>query len=43
VCHIINLVVQAAIRFITSTPQMISRFAEYCKAQDMRPRNLVLI
>ena len=32
----------AAIRFITSTPQMISRFAEYCKAQDMRPRKFGL-
>jgi hypothetical protein len=32
----------AAIRFITNTPQMISRFAEYCKAQDMRPRKFGL-
>jgi hypothetical protein len=34
--------IRAAIRFITSAPQMISRFAEYCKAQDMRPRKFSL-
>jgi hypothetical protein len=31
-----------AARFITSTPQMITKFGEYCKANNMKQRKFVL-
>ncbi|KAJ1278634.1 hypothetical protein BS78_04G093800 [Paspalum vaginatum] len=34
--------IRAAIRFITSTPQMISKFAEYCRAHNKKPRKFGL-
>jgi hypothetical protein len=34
--------IRAAIRFITSTPQMVTKFAEYCKANSMKPRKFGL-
>ena len=34
--------IRAAIRFITCTPQMIAKFAEYCRAHDKRPRKFTL-
>jgi len=34
--------IRAAIRFITCTPQMIAKFAEYCRAHDKRPRKFAL-
>jgi hypothetical protein len=34
--------IRAAIRFMTSTPQMICKFAEYCKAQGEKPKKFGL-
>jgi len=34
--------IRAAIRFMTCTPQMIAKFAEYCRAHDKRPRKFGL-
>jgi len=34
--------IRAAIRFITSTPQMIAKFAEYCRAHNKKPRKFGL-
>jgi hypothetical protein len=33
----------ADIRFITGTPQMVTKFVEYCKANSMKPRKFGLV
>ncbi|WVZ77527.1 hypothetical protein U9M48_025385 [Paspalum notatum var. saurae] len=42
IIHHSSRIISVPIRFITCTPQMIAKFAEYCRAHDKRPRKFAL-